>query len=37
MVIPTVHTTQQNVLIGLFPKMSVFIGHDADVNTSVPI
>ena len=37
MVAPTAHTTQQTFLIGFPPKLSFFIGHNADINISVPI
>ena len=37
MVAPTAHITQQNFLIGSFPKIKFFIGQDDVVNISVPI
>ena len=37
MVFPIAHITQQNSLIGSSSKLSFFLGHDTDVNISVPI
>ena len=37
MVVPTVHTTQQNSLIGSSSKIELFHCHNADIDTSVPI
>ena len=37
MVAPRPHTTQRRFLIGLSPKNELFIGHNADVDNSVPI
>ena len=37
MVAPTAPTTQQKVLIGLFPKNEFFHCHDADIYNSVPV
>ena len=37
MVVPTANTTQQKFLIGLFPKIDLFLGHNADIDISVLI